>query len=158
MKKVVSNDITFISKMKAILVILAIVLGVSCSPQKRLQRLLKNHPELVKKDTFRFRDTVIIEGLKADTVFDMKTLLKHDTITIVKDNLQIKVAYKDRKFYVAGEIKRDTIIKERVIYQDKIQYVKEAKKSVWSTWLGGVYCIGMIAVILCLTYLIRKFL
>jgi len=98
--------------MKLIFVIL-IALLFSCSPQKRLNRLIKKHPELVKIDTIVVRDTirdtinVTTELVKIDTIFSLNKI--HDTITITKDNLTIRY-YHDTvhdNVYISGEC--DTI-------------------------------------------------
>lgn len=98
--------------MKLIFVIL-IALLFSCSPQKRLNRLIKKHPELVKIDTIVVRDTirdtinVTTELVKIDTIFSLNKI--HDTITITKDNLTIRY-YHDTVYdnvYISGEC--DTI-------------------------------------------------
>lgn len=98
--------------MKILFVILLAFL-FSCSPQKRLNRLIKKHPELVKVDTIVVRDTirdtinVTTELVKIDTIFSLKEI--HDTITITKDNLTIRY-YHDTihdNVYISGEC--DTI-------------------------------------------------
>jgi hypothetical protein len=69
-----------------LLYISLIALLFSCSPQKRLNRLVKKHPELVKIDTITVRDTirdtinVTTELVKVDTIFSLNEI--HDTITI----------------------------------------------------------------------------
>ena len=79
--------------MKLIFVIL-IALLFSCSPQKRLNRLIKKYPELVKTDTIVVRDTIrdtvnITTNLtRVDTIFSFSQVF--DTITITKDNLTVR--------------------------------------------------------------------
>jgi hypothetical protein len=92
------------------LTILAIALGlllfVSCSPQKRLSRLVKKHPELVKTDTAYVWDSVLIEGTRIDTMYQSRL----DTLVIERNNLTIKHYY-DRandRHYLSGEC-RDTV-------------------------------------------------
>ena len=54
--------------MKAILFISLIII-VSCSPQKRLNRLIDKHPSLVESDTVFIKDTIITKEVKSDTAF-----------------------------------------------------------------------------------------
>lgn len=64
--------------MRKFLILLAILL-VSCSPQKRLNRIVSNHPELaaVKKSvTVTVHDTIYIEAQK-DTVYIPDTIYLH---------------------------------------------------------------------------------
>ena len=62
-----------------IIQVLTVVLLFSCSPQKRLNRLIKKHPFLVELDTIRIIDTVITPTIQHDTttVFKVST---HDTV------------------------------------------------------------------------------
>ena len=110
--------------MKLIFVIL-IALLFSCSPQKRLNRLIKKHPELVKTDTIVVRDTIrdtvnITTNLtRVDTIFSFNQVF--DTITITKDNLTVRY-YHDTvhdKVYISGEC--DTIWVE-VPYERIVEY------------------------------------
>ena len=102
-----------------------IVLLFSCSPQKRLNRLIKKHPELVKIDTIVVRDTIrdtvnITTNLtRVDTIFSFNQVF--DTITITKDNLTVRY-YHDTvhdKVYISGEC--DTIWVE-VPYERIVEY------------------------------------
>ena len=51
-----------------VLLIVYLVSAISCSPQQRLQRLIKKNPELLQLDTIRIIDTVIIESYNYDTL------------------------------------------------------------------------------------------
>jgi len=54
--------------MKIILsVLLVVVLLASCTPEKRLARLVKNHPELMKIDTLWQDVPVYVPGVQKDT-------------------------------------------------------------------------------------------
>jgi len=70
--------------MQARIIILATVLLVVCSPERRLQRLLSRHPELHRTDTI----TVVVP---ADTVMVRDTLTQHDTITITNDRQTVQI-------------------------------------------------------------------
>jgi hypothetical protein len=64
---------------------------IACSPQKRLNRLIKKHPELLetKIDTIVVRDTIVIENY--DTTV-LSKLIKSDS-TIVIDNSKVFLKY-----------------------------------------------------------------
>src|SRR3972149_6613866 len=62
-----------------------VILFSACSPQQRMATLLKNHPELIKKDTIFRIDTIVITGYSVDTVFHYK---QTDTV-IVNNNIQV---------------------------------------------------------------------
>jgi len=95
--------------MKAIFSICLLCVLVACSPSKRLARLVKKHPELVKVDTLRVHDTTITEHVRKDTVINWNTL--YDTAYIVKDKLSIKVVRVNDSIYIRGACESDTIIK-----------------------------------------------
>ena len=52
-----------------ILTVVAFLFLASCSPQKRLNRLIKNNPELAKTDTIYSTKTFTVPGYKLDTTF-----------------------------------------------------------------------------------------
>lgn len=46
------------------------ILFINCSPQKRLDRLIQNHPYLAKTDTIRQNKTIEVPGISVDTSFN----------------------------------------------------------------------------------------
>lgn len=99
----------------------------SCSPQKRLNRLIKNHPELAKVDSVYVNDTVITKEVFRDTTL---YYLQPDTVTITKDKLIIKYFFnpKDSSVYLVGKCKTDTIVKTR------LQYIYKVSPTPQLTW------------------------
>ena len=89
---------------------LAIILFwlASCSPEKRLYRLLKNHPELSRHDTTYKSIEVKVNGVIHDTTF-LNTITQ-DTVTIIDKQLTIKYYNDGKKVYIKGIC--DTIFKE----------------------------------------------
>ena len=77
--------------MKVLLKYLLVSLLISCSPQKKLNNLLKRHPELLQQDTLNLfiHDTVVIERFHHDTVTRVSF---HDT-TIIVNNERILAKY-----------------------------------------------------------------
>ena len=64
----------------------------SCTPQRRLNRLLTNHPELLEKDTIIVRDTVVVDNYNYDTT----TIIRlHDTTTVINNERVILKYYYD---------------------------------------------------------------
>ena len=130
--------------MRNFIFILSILFLFSCSPQKRLNRIVRKHPELVKTDTIVVRDTirdtisVTTELVKLDTIFSLSEI--HDTITITKDNLTIRYYYDTvhDKVYISGEC--DTIFLE-VPYEKIVEYKVPCESIVveenikWWYWL-----------------------
>ncbi len=83
----------------------------SCSPQKRLNRLLKKHPELsVTKDT-TFRDTIWLNNTQIDTVFNSSV----DTVILKNDSIKITYIKVKDKIYLKGETILKPVIRERTV-------------------------------------------
>ena len=71
---------------------LLLYLLFSCTPQRRLNRLLTNHPELLEKDTVVVRDTVVVENYNYDTT----TIIRlHDTTTVINNERVVLKYYYD---------------------------------------------------------------
>jgi len=105
-----------------IIQVLTVVLLFSCSPQKRLNRLVKKHPFLVELDTIRIIDTVITPTIQHDTttVFKVST---HDTV-INNEKVFLKYFYDTltREIHHEYICFGDTIIQEKIIPIEKIVY------------------------------------
>jgi len=91
-----------------------LLMFISCTPQRRLERLLKKHPELTNVDTVVIRDTIriTIPKVRIDTVVNIEELW--DTVYLEKDQLTVKV-WRDRynKVYIQGQC--DTVFIEKII-------------------------------------------
>ncbi len=106
--------------MKYAISIITFLLVFGCSPQKKLQRLVKKHPELLQLDTIVIRDTIIIE----DYVHDTTTVIRYHDSTTVIDNSKVILKY----FYdtITREIHHEVeclgkeIITEKVIPYEKV--------------------------------------
>lgn len=98
------------------------LLFISCAPQKRINRIVKNNPHLLQKDTVKVTDTfkVIVPGTKKDSLISINDLRK-DTIYIRKDHMTIKTIIKNDTLYVHGEC--DTLIKE-IVREVSLPYEK----------------------------------
>jgi len=80
------------SFIEVVFLCLLLYLLFSCTPQRRLNRLLTNHPELLEKDTVVVRDTVVVENYNYDTT----TIIKlHDTTTVINNERVILKYYYD---------------------------------------------------------------
>jgi hypothetical protein len=121
-------------KQNKIVIVWLCLVAFSCSPEKKLQRLIRKHPELIKTDTVWRTDTVIVKEVFKDSVF--KLFESHDTVTIIKDRLTIKHFYNkhDSTVYLSGKCDTDTIIKEVPVVVNsvtaEIDYIEKYK-----TWL-----------------------
>jgi hypothetical protein len=125
---------------KGIKVIILLLLAVSCTPQKKLHKLLKKHPELVSKDTLKVKDTVFIDHIYTDTVLSWHNL--YDTVTIEKERLKMKIVRVNDSIYLSGECLADTIYTEKIVLVDKINYTPPLKNR--NIWLIFAIIIGII--------------
>ena len=107
--------------------LISLLFSSACSPQRRLNRLLENHPELTVSDTVRLRDTVAIPEATADTFVDLKIMT--DTVIIEKDRLSVKLFKQHDTLFVEGKCAADTIYRELRIPVEKIKLVKVESKT-----------------------------
>ena len=99
-----------------ILCLISLIFLYSCTPQKRLNRLIKKHPHLteVSIDTIKVRDTIYIENYTHDTTTQ---LIYHDTTVIVNNDRTFA-----RYYYVTL---RQEIYHEINCIGDTVFYYKE---------------------------------
>ena len=137
--------------MKHLIPLLTALLLFSCSPQKRLARLIKNNPDLVKSDTVKVHDTTFVKAIHTDTI--IKSGITHDTVTIVKDKLVIKYFNNGKTVYLGGDVKRDTIVKEIPVVVNTVTpavaFVPDFYR--FSTW--GLYLLLLLEAVLFWIYL-----
>ena len=113
---------------KSISQILIICFLISCSPQKRLNRLVRKYPQLTQLDTIRIIDTIVIDNFNYDTI---ETVNYHDT-TIIVNNERIEARY----FYdtLMQEIYHEITCKSDTIIQDRFIPVKKVIIQEQKTW------------------------
>ena len=95
-----------------------ITITFSCTPQKRLSRLVALHPELTIADTIKINDTVITTKTRIDTAIH-HSIIK-DTITIEKEKLRLQIIEIRDTIYIQVEHDADTIIIEKEIPVERI--------------------------------------
>jgi hypothetical protein len=128
---------------------------ISCSPQKKLNRLVKKHPELMTKDTLliKIQDTIVVTEIKHDTI---SQLFYNDTIKIIDrtiDNSRVVLKYfydtLTRNIYHDLKVETDTIFIEKQVpvIVDRIE-IKEL--SWWQKnnfWVIGLLVAFLLAII-----------
>lgn len=144
--------------------ITAFILGlflISCiAPQKRIQRITKRNPWLIKTDSIKVTDTfnVILPGVKKDSLIYVEDL-KKDTVYIVKEQLRIKTFIHNDTLFVHGEC--DTIIKEIVrevsVAYEQLPYHKPRDKLMWDLLPYILIIIISVCVIIGVVLIIRLF-
>jgi hypothetical protein len=137
---------------------LAVIITItfSCTPQKRLSRLVALHPELTITDTIKINDTVITTQIRIDTAFHLTTI--KDTITIEKEKLRLQIVEIRDTIYIEVEHDADTIVIEREIpvekfivqeqNEDKIQSLDGLLNRRWFWVVVGVGISGLLIFLL----------
>lgn len=114
---------------------------VSCSPQRRLERLIDHHPELLMGDTIPFQDTIIRLPVKVDTAFTLTSLI--DTVKIVRDRLEVSLIRISDTIRLKAACKADTIIRTLRIPVERIKLIKEPKPLPSLIWILLFLLIGL---------------
>lgn len=142
--------------MKAInflLIIISLVLLSSCTPQKRLARLIKNNPELVRTDTITIIDTITTRTVTTDTIIRWSQLNRTDTITLLKERLTVRLIKHSDTLELQGECLGDTIYIEKKIPVEKVVSVPSLKNDFkYESFaigfvLGGVFVFFIVLII-----------
>ena len=128
--------------------VLAVILLVACSPQKRMNRLINKFPNLVQLDTIKIVDTVIVPTIEHDTttIFKVST---HDTI-VNSEKVFLKYFYDTltREIHHEYICFGDTIIQEKIVPIEKVIY-KELDW--WEKYQSLIY-IGLALFVLSIIY------
>jgi hypothetical protein len=141
--------------------LIPLLILISCTPQRRFDRLVKKYPYLLTNDTLVVKDTIrdtiriIVPEVSVDTVVSIKEL--YDTIVLEKDRVKVKVWRVKDKVYIDGKCDTVYIEKpiERVVYR-KIP-VKYYQKTPWyKILLNNVLGILLILLVIYITYRIIK--
>jgi len=134
---------------------------ISCTPQRRFDRLVKKYPYLLTSDTLIVKDTIrdtiriTVPEVEVDTIVSVKEL--YDTIILEKDRIKVKVWRVKDKVYINGKCDTIYIEKpiERIVYR-KIP-IKYYQKTPWyKILLNNIIGILLILLILYITYRIIK--
>ena len=116
---------------------------VTCTPQRRLNRLLTNHPELLEKDTIIVKDTVVVENYNYDTTTIIRT---HDTTTVINnERVVLKYYYDTLREIIHHDVEclGDTVYIETLVPIEKAVY-KEL--SWWQKYKEFIY-IGLFLIL-----------
>jgi len=87
---------------------------------------VRKDPTILVKDTLVVKDTVVTQPV---AITDTVTLKQHDTITLVKDRLRVKIVKVNDTITIDAICDSDTIISIVEVPYDKVVYVE--KESLW---------------------------
>jgi len=115
----------------------------SCTPQRRLNRLLTNHPELLEKDTIIVMDTVVVENYNYDTT----TIIRlHDTTTVINnERVVLKYYYDTLREIIHHDVEclGDTVYIETLVPIEKAVF---RELSWWEKYKEFIY-IGLVLIL-----------
>ena len=132
--------------------VLAVILLVACSPQKRMNRLINKFPHLTetKIDTIRLIDTFVVQ--QYDTTL-INNVIKQDCVIVI-NNERVKISYKydTIKEQIIHSIKlpNDTIYKEKII-PIEVEKVVYKELDWWEKYQSLIY-IGLALFVLSIIY------
>lgn len=126
-----------------IVAILFVTLFSSCTPQRRIARIIERHPEAVTLEEKTFVDTFYIQSQKIDTVVYVPIAKKDSALkSEVKEAITLKIGsakahilpvLKGDSLELSIEVEQqaDTAVFEHSLYTPTIEVVKKAKLSGW---------------------------
>ena len=132
--------------------ILAVILLVACSPQKRMNRLINKFPHLteIKIDTIRLIDTFVIQ--QYDTTL-ISNVIKQDCVIVI-NNERVKISYKydtiKEQIIHSVKLPNDTIYKEKII-PIEVEKVVYKELDWWEKYQSLIY-IGLALFVLSIIY------
>lgn len=141
--------------MKQAILLLFATLILSCSPQKRLNRLIEKHPELVTHDTITVQDTVVLPG---DTLVMWRetSFTVYDTITFESEREVVRVVRVptgspcDTAIFrarILAAVKPDTVFREIKVPCATVQPTKEIPVIPWWAW-AVIGALGLVVIYL----------
>ena len=131
------------STIKNFIQIILVFLLISCSPQKRLNRLITKYPSLVELDTILVRDTVVVENYNYDTTTLIRT---HDTTVVINNEKVVLKYFYDtlrETIYHDVECIGDTVYTEKLITVEKAVF---RELSWWEKYKEFIY-IGLVLIL-----------
>jgi hypothetical protein len=132
--------------------VLAVILLVSCTPQKRMNRLIKKFPHLTesKIDTIRIIDTFVVEQFDTTLINNFTT---RDCVIVINNN-RVSLAYQydtiTNEIIHTIKLPNDTIFKEKII-PIEVEKVVYKEISWWEKYQTLIY-IGLALFVLSIIY------
>ena len=130
----------------------------SCSPQKRLNRLVKKHPELLVDSIIH--DTTFIKESSIDTV---TKIVRNDTVTIIERTIPgerpkpiIKYFYNSHtdSIHIRGECPPDTITKKITVKRYKV--INQVKKGGLFDMIRDYFTLFLLLIVLFFVWRLTK--
>ncbi len=133
--------------MKWLVKLILVLFLTSCSAQWHLKKAVQKDPLILVKDTLVVTNTVVSPPV---AITDTVIMKQHDTITLVKDRLRVKILKVNDTITIDAICDSDTIVTIIEVPYEKIIYVKE--KTLWQKIQGLVLLFALAALALKLTF------
>mgnify|MGYP006883075818 FL=1 len=125
--------------MKWLVKLILILSLTSCSAQWHLKKAVQKDPTILEKDTLVVMDTVVSPPV---AITDTVIMKQHDTITLVKDRLRVKIVKVNDTITIDAICDSDTIISIVEVPYEKIVYVE--KKTFWDKFKDMILMISIL--------------
>lgn len=109
------------------------LVAVSCSPQMRLNRLVKNHPELLRSDSFLVWDTLTVEKTVHRDSFIITSGVT-DTFVLDNDTVRVVITRYKTQLVTKVEVKERKVPFVKTMVVNKVVATEKQK-----TWLGKAW-------------------
>jgi hypothetical protein len=138
--------------MKCLVKLTLLLLLTSCSAQWHLKKAVQKNPLILEKDTLVVTNTVVSPPV---AITDTVIMRQHDTITLIKDKLRVKIVKVNDTITIDAICDSDTIISVIEVPYEKIIYVeKERPIQIIQRW--AAYLLLLIVGIKVLQRLVSK--
>jgi hypothetical protein len=125
--------------MKWLVKLTLVLLLTSCSAQWHLKKAVQKDPAILERDTLVVTNTVVSPPV---AITDTVTLKQHDTITLVKDRLRVKIVKVNDTIIIDAICDSDTIISIVEVPYDKIVYVE--KRTFWDKFKDIILMVAIL--------------
>ena len=125
--------------MKWLVKLILILSLTSCSAQWHLKKAVQKDPMILERDTLVVTDTVVSPPV---AITDTVIMKQHDTITLVKDRLRVKIVKVNDTITIDAICDSDTIISIVEVPYEKIVYVE--KKTFWDKFKDMILMISIL--------------
>lgn len=120
----------------------------ACSPQQRINRICKHHPNICVTTKDTLVDTIRIKELRVDTFFTLKQLI--DTVYVNKDSMKVKIYLRHDSVFVDIFRKADTIYK-LVPYEKTV--IKIEKEKIFTKKILFYFGISLLVIVIVLAFI-----
>jgi len=135
---------------------------LSCSPQQRMTRLVRNNPQLVINDTTRFSRLVIFPARTAlynlpDSLFN-RMQPGDSIISVSKKGVTIIVRRNNQSTEIEASVPADTVTVDTTIVTPTVTVIEDIKadRKLKMQKLRIIYIVSIIVLLIVITTIIRK--